>query len=83
MTAFTDTVQIDEAHIPTEQDWEDVFAEEQQEFKFLFLGVHTRHGMRRTDVLACIAATGAEALATIQRNHPDFEIHRWDVADNF
>ena len=80
MTAFTDTVQIDEAYIPTEQDWQDVFAEES---KFLFLGVHTRHGMRRTDVLACIAATGAEALATIQRNHPDFEIHRWDVADNF
>ena len=52
------------------------------EAKFLFVGVHTRHGMRRPDILACIAATGAEALATIQRNHPDFEIHRWDLADH-
>jgi hypothetical protein len=53
------------------------------EAKFLFYGVHQRNGWNLPDLLACIAETADEALATIQRNNPDFLIIRWDVADNF
>lgn len=53
------------------------------EAKFLFYGIHQRNGWNLPDLLACIAETADEALATIQRNNPDFLILRWDVADNF
>ena len=80
MTAFTDYAQIAEAYIPTEQDWEDVFAEE-QEHKFLFSGWNTRR--QRHELLAYMAPTAQQAWETCARLNPDLQVVRWDVADNF
>ena len=80
MTAFTEQQQIDEAYIPTEQDWEDVFAEE-QEYSFLFTGWNTRQ--RRQVVLSYMAPTAQEAWDICARLNPDLQVIRWDVADNF
>lgn len=52
------------------------------EAKFLFIGVHKRNGWNLPDVLAYMAETGNEALAKCQKLNPDFEIHRWDLADH-
>ncbi len=77
ITAFTDNQQIDETYIPTEQDWEDVFAEES---KFLFIGWNTRR--QRTEVVAYMAHTAQEAWDTCARNCPDLQVARWDLADH-
>lgn len=77
MTAFTEQQQIDEAYIPTEQDWEDVFADQ-----FLFIGIQEGNCHPFPEVISVWAATAAEALATCQRLHPGFTIHRWDLADH-
>lgn len=80
MDRFTTTAQIDEAYIPTEQDWEDVFSED-EEFKFLFYGYRIDTGIH--DLLAYLAPTADEALAKCLKLNPKFQIVRWDVADNF
>lgn len=50
------------------------------EFKFLFVGFCQRN--KRAMVLAYVAKTASEALATCQRLNPDFRIDNWDLADH-
>jgi hypothetical protein len=79
MTAFTEQQQIDEAYIPTEQDWEDVFAEE-QEHSFLFSGFNTRQ--RRQVTLGYMAPTAQEAWDICARLNPDLIVMTWGLAEN-
>ncbi|MFZ9349906.1 MAG: hypothetical protein ACO242_04335 [Candidatus Fonsibacter ubiquis] len=52
-------------------------------YQFLFVGVHDRGNCHPfPDVLAFMAPTAAEALATCQRLYPGFTIRRWGLADH-
>ncbi len=76
-TAFTEQQQIDETYIPTEQDWEDVFAEES---KFMF---NCWNPTERLQVIVTLMATTAqEAVETFTRLNPNLQVINWDLADH-
>ena len=52
----------------------------QTESKFLFVGVRT--DINYPMVLAYMAETAAEALATCQRLNPNFRIDNWGLIDH-